>query len=249
MLRRLPLAAALLGALLLQGCIAYEFEEEFWLRVDGSGTVNVTGTPALWRAFKGLSAGGALEPQARALFEASGLKVRRVTLTRRRGQDYLFISADFADVNALAGTRAFPDLQISMLPRGGRLELEGRWHASGPEDPEGGKSAPGLMAVRFHLPSKVYAHRNAPAGVERGNIVGWRQEVRAALRGESLEFGATLDDRSILWSTVSLFATAILVAFLILGGTVFLVARRGRSRAAASRAREPASGAPPPPAA
>ena len=36
----------LLSALLLfmatRGCVAYEYEHEFWLHVDGSGTVNVT---------------------------------------------------------------------------------------------------------------------------------------------------------------------------------------------------------------
>ena len=45
------------------------------------------------------------------------------------------------------------------------------------------------MAVRFHLPSKVYSHRNAFAGVERGNIVGWRQTVAEGLAGRPLELG------------------------------------------------------------
>jgi len=71
------IAALLFLAALLQGCLAYEYEHEFWLRVDGSGTVFVTGRPGLWAAFKGLGRPDALEATvtreaARALFERSG---------------------------------------------------------------------------------------------------------------------------------------------------------------------------------
>jgi hypothetical protein len=97
------------------------------------------------------------------------------------------------------------------------------------------------MAVRFHLPSKLYEHKNAADGVERGNIVGWRQEVAAALRGEPLRFGALMDQRSILSSTVVLFASAIALAALILSVAVYAVVRRGRR----DLAREGGAAAPP----
>ena len=82
----------------LSGCLTYEYEHEFWLEVDGSGTVNVTGRPDLWTAMKGLGDpedpdGTATEDAVRELFERSGLTVKRVTLTRRGGQAYLFVSA------------------------------------------------------------------------------------------------------------------------------------------------------------
>src|SRR5512143_3809388 len=91
------LAAALLLASSLRACTTYEYEHEFWLRVDGSGSVRVTGRLDLWPAFKGLSF--AQDPDAasareagRALFEAAGLRVRRVTVTRRGGRPYLSVS-------------------------------------------------------------------------------------------------------------------------------------------------------------
>jgi hypothetical protein len=84
------------------------------------------------------------------------------------------------------------------------------------------------MAVRFHLPSKVYGHENAAGGVERGNIVAWRQDVSQALAGGALAFGATIDSRSILWSTVGLFATAIAAGLGIVALALFLVFLRGR---------------------
>lgn len=229
------LAAVLLLAAAVHGCVAYEYEHEFWVRVDGSGTVNVTGRPALWTAFKGLGGpespeGTATPDAARALFERSGLRVKRVTLTQRQGRPYLFVSAEFDDLNRLSGTPAFPDLTIGLRPEGERLVLEGTWERSQPVADRGPRDRDGLMAVRFHIPAKVYAHKNAFAGVERGNIVGWRQEVAQGLTGGPLDFGVTMDSRSILLSTVALFGGMIALAVVILGGAFYFVIRKGRGR-------------------
>jgi hypothetical protein len=234
------LAAVLLLAAGIPGCVVYEYEHEFWLEVDGSGTVFVTGTPALWTAFKGLARPGAqadaLRPAARELFERSGLRVRRVTVTRRGGRPYLFVAADFDDVNRLGGTPAFPDLQIRLAPAGERLRLDGTWR---PSRASPSASADGLMAVRFHLPSKVYWHDNAFEGVERGNIVAWRQDLSRGLAGQPLAFGAEIGQRSILLSTVSLFAAAIAAGLGILALAVFWIRRTGRRRARALAASSP----------
>ncbi len=236
------LALVVLLATGARGCLTYEYEHEFWLRVDGSGTVNVTGRPALWTAFKGLGDprnpdATATPDAARALFERSGLRVRRVTLTRRGGHPYLFVSADFTDVNALANTPAFPDLTLALRREKNRLFLDGKWSRPSGAPDIGARDREGLMAVRFHLPSKVYGHRNAADGVERGNIVGWRQGVAPALDGGTLELGAEMDERSILLSTVLLFGTAIAAALAILFSIFWAVARRGK-RDLAEAARE-----------
>jgi hypothetical protein len=233
------LVVALLLALSLRGCVAYEFEHEFWIRVDGSGTVNVTARPELWAAMKGLRGATAADEDSatqavRGLFESSGLRVRRVTLTHRGGRPYLFVAADFTDVNRLAGTPAFPDLVVSLRPEGENLRLDGRWSRPSGLPDVGLDARDGLMAVRFHLPSKVYSHRNAFAGVERGNIVGWRQTVVEGLAGRPLEVGALLDRRSILMSTVGLFAIAIVAALAILASVLWWVVRKGRKAAAAA---------------
>ena len=148
------LAAALVLALGLSGCLKYEYEHEFWLRVDGSGAVNVTGRPALWTAFKGL--GNPRDPEttatreaARALFERSGLQVKRVTVTRREGRPYLFVSAEFEDVNRLSGTPAFPDLRIGLRREQDRLIVEGAWARPKDAPDVGAPDRDGLMAVRF----------------------------------------------------------------------------------------------------
>ena len=112
------------------------------------------------------------------------------------------------------------------------LRLSGRWGR--PDDSADLASVPhdGLVAIRFHLPSKVFEHQNAVDGVERGNIVSWRTTTEMALQRQRLEYGALVDSRSILGSTVSLFAAAIAVALLIFGGALWLVLRRGRRAAA-----------------
>jgi len=226
------LAVVLLLALSLRGCVAYEFEHELWIRVDGSGTVNVTARPELWGAMKGVRVSPTDEDAAgqtvRALFESSGLRVRRVTLTHRAGRPYVFVAADFTDVNRLAGTPAFPDLALSVRPEGENLRMDGRWSRPPglPDVPL--ESRDGLMAVRFHLPSKVYSHRNAFAGVERGNIVAWRETVTEGLAGRPLDVGALIDRRSILRSTIGLFAIAIVLALGILATVLWWVVRKGR---------------------
>jgi len=226
------LAAALLLVTALRGCLTYEYEHEMWLQVDGSGVVHVTGRPALWTAFKSLpldeSDPDAMKAAARKLFEVSGLEVERVTVTKRRGRRYLFVSAEFADVNRISYTRACPDLRVGLRREDGRLMLDGSWQRPIEALPGGEKDGEGLMAVRFHLPSRVYSHRRAADGVERGNILCWRQETSAAIDGGRLEFGATMGERSILSSTVMLFVGAVVLAVVLLAIALWAVVRQGR---------------------
>jgi len=224
----------LLSALALPGCLRYEYEQEFWLRVDGGGSVSVTGQPRLWAAFKGLPGGGPAEAEAtleaaRTAFERSGLRIRRLRVTHRQGRAYVQVAADFDDVNRLGGSPAFPELRITFRESGGRLLLAGDWTPRPPVTPQGADSEE-LVAVRFHLPSKIYEHKNASAGVERGNILAWREPLAQALAGRGLDFGATLDARSILWSTVNLFAASIAAALLLLAAIAVWVVRAGRGR-------------------
>ena len=173
----------------LRGCVAYEYEHEFWLRVDGSGTrqrhrpARAVGAPSRAWPRRGPE-GTPTREAARALFERSGLRVRRVTLTRRGGRPL--------PVRLRRLRRREPPARHAGLPRPRDLSaaaarasgcaLDGQLAAPGRAGPRRAAADDGLMAVRFHLPSKVYEHKNALDGVERGNIVGWRQDVRAGAR-------------------------------------------------------------------
>jgi hypothetical protein len=131
-------------------------------------------------------------------------------------------------VNRISYSPAFPDLRVGLRREGGRLMLDGSWQRPIEARPGGERDREGLMAVRFHLPSKVYRHRRAADGVERGNILGWRQETAEALDGGRLEFGADMDERSILSSTVMLFAGAVVLAVVLLALVLWAVVRQGR---------------------
>jgi hypothetical protein len=240
---RLPLALLALPLLLgtlIPGCVRYEYEHEFWLETDGSGTVYITGRPVLWAALKDV---GQVEEadqtisrdEIRRLLERSGLRVRRVTRVTRGGQTYLFAAADFRDVNALAHTPAFPDLDLQLVREGGQLRLTGAWRLPADARPIAEADRAGLMAVRFHLPAKVYEHKNAFAGVERGNIVAWRQTVAEGLAGRPLEFGARMDRRSILRATIVLFLESIAAGGALIVVLLYLVYRRGKRLLAAEQ--------------
>ena len=95
------------------------------------------------------------------------------------------------------------------------------------------------MAVRFHLPSEIFEHRNASLGVERGNILSWRQDLRGGMAGAPLDFGATLGTTSVLRTTLGLFALAVLAALGIVAGVLLLFTRRGRRRGGPKGPRSP----------
>lgn len=156
-----------------------------------------------------------------------------MTVTRRRlglgRQPYLYVAARFPDVNKLAGTPAFPDVaKLGLAREPGRLRLHGIWKR--PATSGDSPALDGLVAFRFHLPAKVYEHRNAVDGLERGNILSWRSTVAEALAGRPLEFGFLAGDSSIFRSTVGLFAAAVIIGLGLLGLALYLTARRGRRR-------------------
>ena len=106
----------------LHGCLVFEYEHEFWLRTDGSGSVFVTGRPELWVAFKGLGRtddpeGTATREAARAFFEKAGLRVNRVTITRRSGQRYLFAARSFSATSTASPAAAFDFLSGRAISR------------------------------------------------------------------------------------------------------------------------------------
>lgn len=234
------LLSILVLAASLQGCVAYEFEHEFWLKTDGSGSFVITAPPWIWNAVKNVGDAGKLdatvnEETVAALFRSIPVRNARVRKVTRDGRPYITVSADFDDVNALSGTAAFADLDVALRREGERLRLAGAWRRPLASGAAKGDDA-GLMAVRFHLPSEIYEHRNAFEGVERGNILSWRQDLRQGLTGAPLEFGATMGSTSVLSATLGLFGLAILTGLAVIGAALFVFTRRGRAAHAGSAA-------------
>lgn len=217
----------------LRGCITYEFEHEFWVNTDGSGSLVVTAPPWLWNAMKNVGDARNVETTVTpesvgALFDSPALQKVRSKRVTRAGRPYITVSANFTDINALEGVRAFPDLAIALRREGDRLRLFGVWRRPQSAGTAQGDDL-GLMAVRFHLPSEIFDHRNASAGVERGNILSWRQDLKGGLAGAPIDFGATLGTRSVLRATLGLFAMAVAAGVAIIAVVLWFFARSGRT--------------------
>ena len=114
----------------LRSCVVYEFDHEFWLNTDGSGSFVVTAPPWVWNAAKNVGDGRNVDSTVTnasvgALFQDPIFLKPRVKTVIRSGAPYITVSADFTDINALVGTRAFPDLVVALRREGTRLRLFG----------------------------------------------------------------------------------------------------------------------------
>ena len=226
-----PLFVLLLAAS-ARSCVTYEFDHEFWLNTNGSGSFIVTAPPWVWNSVKNVGDSRNIETTVTAtaiadLFRNAAFSSVRVKTATRGGQPYITVAASFSDVNALIGTKAFPDLAISLRSNGERLRLFGVWR----RPPNAGTAQgddTGRMAVRFHIPSEIFDHQNAASGVERGNILSWTQDLSAGIAGTPLDFGATLGTTSVLRATLGLFALAGAAGVGLVGFVLRFFRRKGR---------------------
>jgi hypothetical protein len=240
-----------LSALLLAGCLAmasgcrgggllrqYEYDEDIYLALDGSATVYVNGSLAALAALRGFDL--ELSPSARfdrdrltALYASPGVRVVRVTSSRRQGRRYAHIRLEVDDVRKLAATRAFSWASIR-LDRMGELYRYREDLGASANRPisDVGWRGNELVAFRLHLPSRIAYHNAGQDNLLRGNILLWEQPLAARLAGDRLELEARMEPTSILYRTLGLFAVSVLAAFLVLAGIIGWVVKEGKGRGA-----------------
>lgn len=241
------LLSMLLLAATLRGCVTYEFDQEFWLKTDGSGSFTVTAPLWVWNAVKNVGQATDLdatvnEETVGAVFQDAAILKPRVKKTTQNGHPYITVSGDFTNVNSLVGTRAFPDLVIALQPESDHLRLFGVWRRPAFSGTGQGDES-GLMAVRFHIPSEIQAHRNASNGIERGNILSWQQDLRGGIAGAPIDFGATIGTRRLLSATLGPLGLAVVfgVGSIAVAVALFQLGRRGPKR---RRGHPPGAGGP-----
>ena len=88
-----------------------------------------------------------------------------------------------------------------------------------------------LVAVRVHLPSRIRYHNAGADNLKRGNILVWEQALADRQAGKPLEIEARIEETSILYSTLMLFAVSGLLALLVLAAIIWWVVRKGRRAA------------------
>jgi hypothetical protein len=230
------------------GCVGafkpdYEYEEELYLALDGSATLNVYASVASLVALHGAT----LDPDPRAhidietvreFFGAPALPVA-VSLSRRDGRRFVNVSVDANDIRDLSRLTPFAWSSYRFERRDDVLEFRQTVGGSGIRDPgsriregvRGGIREPWtgaeLVAFRIHLPSQILFH-NAPSGeILRGNIVVWEQPLADRLAGRPLELQVNLEPTSILARTLLLFAGTILAAAAALAGVIWWISRKG----------------------
>ena len=108
----------LLVALVVSGCGGgilkkqYEYEEELYLALDGTATLNVNASVPALVALRGahlnVNARSRFDRDAvRAFFAGPGVTVTAISSSRRKGRRFAHVSLQVADVRALQRVSAF----------------------------------------------------------------------------------------------------------------------------------------------
>jgi hypothetical protein len=234
------LSLALLVAVLVSGCGGgllkkeYEYEEELYLSLDGSATLNVNASVPALVALRGADLD--VNPRARldrarvrALFEGPGVEVTRVSLSRRDGRRFVYVGLEVDDVRRLSRVAFFSWSSYRFDQRGDVFEYH---QVVGPSAgrPVGdvGWTGREVVAFRMHIPSEIPYHNAPSRKVERGNILEWEQPLAEREKGAPLDIQLQMEPESILYSTLILFGSTVVAAALAFAAVIWWVARRGR---------------------
>lgn len=218
------------GALLKK---EYEYEEELYLALDGSATLNVNASVAALVALRGATL--PVEPRARidrervrAWFAGPGVTVTRVSLSRRRGRRFVHVSVDAADVRALQRLAPFAWSSYRIDRQGDTVEFHQVVGPASGTAPPVGWTGQERVVFRLHVPSKIEFHNAPSKTIERGNILLWDQPLRERIDGTPLDLRVEMQAQSILSHTLVLFGSTIVAAAAMFAVVVWWVAKRGR---------------------
>jgi hypothetical protein len=246
----LVLAASACGGGVAGGLFGrqYEYEEELFVRLDGSASLTVNASLPALAALRGLDV--PLDPEqlvdrahVRALYESPVAEVTHVSRGwRRAGRRFVQVRLEIPDIRRLPEARPFAWSTYHIAESDGEHLF--RQRVAAPAFTPGtlqnvGWTGQELVAFRLHLPSRIRYHNardidtDQPLDPERGNILRWEQYLADRLDGEPVEIEVRMESRSILHTTLWLFGTAFGAALGLLAFLVWLMFRRGaRQRAA-----------------
>jgi hypothetical protein len=212
----------------------YEYEEEVYLKLDGSATVMVNSSIAALVALRGLDLNP--DPSAwpdrdkiRGLYgsQSPAVRVTRVSRPwRRSGRLFVHVRLDVDDIRQLPKSAPFAWSTYQFSVRGQQ------YHYLQVLGPSAGKAVPNvnwdgteIVAVRMHLPSKIEHHNTKK--IDRGNIVGWEQPLKDRLAGKPLEMEVRMQTQSILYRTLTIFGLALAAALALMAAIVVWVKKKG----------------------
>jgi hypothetical protein len=217
----------------------YEYEEDVYLRLDGSATVYVNAAVPALVALR--DAPLPLDPTARldrnvvrAFYQGPGVSVASVSLSRREGRRYVHLRLEVDDIRRLSQLAPFAWSRYQFVDRGGLWVFTQEVTAAAGKDVGNvGWQGDELVAVRLHLPSRIPFHNAPSRTVERGNILSYEQPLTARAKGEPLAIEVHMEQDSILFQTLALFAGMAVLALGVLGLFIWWVRRMGATQAPA----------------
>ena len=239
-------AGVALGALVLAGAACgsglfgreYQYEEEIYLKVDGSATVVVNSSLSALSALRGApsfddGAAGVDRESVRRFFESPVTRVARVGRPwQRHGRTFVQVRVTTDDIRSLSKVVPFAWSTYAFTARGETVTFVQAMgpsvlpNASGPW--QGGE----LVAVRLHVPAKIQFHNAPSKRVERGNIVSWEQPLKDRLAGQPLRVEVRMERNSILAWTLTIFGASAAAAASLFVLVIWWVKRKGRPEAA-----------------
>jgi hypothetical protein len=236
--RAVLVLAAVVCGLISSACGAlaqkYEYEEEIYLRLDGSATVNVNASVASLVALRGVDL--PLDPKARldrqrvrALYVVAGAPPPRLTLSRRHGRRFVHISLDVPDVRQMQRQPMFAWSKYEFTRDSDSVVYRQHIGESAGKSLDAGTwTGVEMVVFKMHIPSEIPYHNAPSKKTERGNILRWEQPLAARLKGEPLDVEVRMEPESILYSTLLLFGFTIVAAAATFGVVIWWVMRRGR---------------------
>jgi len=257
MFARAGLVALMTSALFIASCTnplarQYEYEEQLYLKVDGSATVVVDASLPALVLLRGASFDPSLNGSTdragvRRLYENAGCPVDSVSrLWERRGRRFAQIQISVSDLKTLTSCPLLAWSTYSLTPRPEDPQQLKYLQTLGPpagRDP-GAVNWDGseLVAFKVHAPSRIHFHNVKKLDGEdgeaaRGNILTWEQTLADRRAGRPLTMEVGMEATSILYTTLWLFAGAFVAAVILLVTLIWLTIRRGRKQAKLSAPR------------
>jgi hypothetical protein len=237
---RLAAAMALLATIAISidcsGVLSrkYEYEEEIYLALDGSATVYVNASVPALVALRGVTL--PVDPRAKLdrdvvanVFESPVAHVASVTLSRRDRRRYVHVRIDVPDIRRLNESPPFAWSTYRFESRDGAIAYTQLVNASLARDVGdiAGWSGRELAAFKLHLPSRVTFHNAPSRSTERGNIIIWDQLLADRLKGVPVDIQVSMEPRSILFRTLSLFGLMMLLVAATFAGFIWSLRRKG----------------------
>jgi hypothetical protein len=237
------LAALIAVALGVSGCGGsglvryYEYDEDIYLSVDGSATIYLNASVPALVNLRGLDldvrpAANVDRVKVRRLFTTEATRVTRVSRWRRFGRQFVQVRMAVDDITKLGSAAPFSWATYHVERRDGLVVYRQQLGApAGKPVGDVGWKGSELVAVRVHLPSRIRYHNAGAGNLKRGNILVWEQGLAERQAGKPLEIEARIEETSILYSTLMLFAVSGLLALLVMAAIIWWVVRRGRHAA------------------